>query len=153
MNKYKSITVPEIEVESQTFPKQNKYIEKLNKDVKKTIEKIELKSSPRVFEPLQRIDEQTLEDFNKQTQQKVKIQQYSSIVSGVASNTSSILDKMKSRIAEAKSSQPDGFNELNFANSHRFDFMRSENLGGVNNMRETVEYNKREILARNQNFT
>ena len=41
------------------------YLDKFNKDMLKTIERIEQKNSPRVFEPLQRIDEQTLKDFNK----------------------------------------------------------------------------------------
>ena len=76
------------------------YLEKFNKDMMKTIEKIELKNSPRVFEPLQRIDEQTLQNFNKHTKaKKVKKSPYLSHVSGV-SNASSILDKMKSRLAE-----------------------------------------------------
>jgi hypothetical protein len=60
---------------------------------------------------------------------------------------------MKQRISVVKSGSPDHINELNFSKSHKFDFIRSENLGSVKNIKETIEHKKKEILARNQNFT
>lgn len=111
------------------------YLDRLNKDIHKTIEKIELRNSPRVFEPLQRIDEQTLQDFNKITdKKKVKKSPYLSHVSAV-STTSSILDKMKIRLADNKSSEKREVNEINFSKSHKFDFIKSETLGGLKNLK------------------
>lgn len=83
-------------------------------------------------------------DFNKHTKaKKVKKSPYLSHVSGI-SNTSSILDKMKSRLAEnseknsvdikIKRNSVDVTNELNFSKSHKFDFIKSETLGGLKNI-------------------
>lgn len=96
--------------------------------MQKTIEKIEQKNSPRVFEPLQRINEQTLQNFNKVTKkQKISKSPYLSNVSVAVSNTSSILDKMKIRLAENRTSEKKSgeINELNFSKSHKFDFIKS----------------------------
>lgn len=61
-NSIKSVAPNPIDVMND---RDQQYLDKFNKDMLKTIERIEQKNSPRVFEPLQRIDEQTLKDFNK----------------------------------------------------------------------------------------
>jgi hypothetical protein len=65
---------------------------------------------------------------------------------------------MKSRLAEnsekksvdimLKRNSADITNELNFSKSHKFDFIKSETLGGLKNIQKSNQHSKNEIMVR-----
>lgn len=60
---------------------------------------------------------------------------------------------MKNRIADNLNSEIKEVNEISFSKTHKFDFIKSQTLGGVKNLKQTNEHAKNEILARHKNFT
>lgn len=47
----------------------------------------------------------------------------------------------------------DATNELGFSKAHRFDFIKSQTLGGLKNIKQSNNHSKHEIMARQKNYT